>query len=107
MFTDLENKIINKLVDTHLHRPGGYSYFDGGVLDDGIWAICLIDETGDIKTFRGVVSSLIQKGVLRVTCEDGPDKWIELDDLGRQAVIERAAAEAAQAGPAGPTPEGT
>lgn len=86
-FTTLELTVVNALVnnfapvDKRIRGNGGYSFFDGGLSADnsGTWAYCLIEESGNPKTYRGVISSLVKKGFLAsYRTEDGV--WIDLTE---------------------------
>lgn len=59
-YTELENQVINGFTTNK------YSFFDEGfVAGSPTWSDIFIEECGDTKTFRGVISSLIKKGFFR------------------------------------------
>jgi len=74
--TQLEANVLNQLADEH---------WKGQFMDDGMgelfgteWAhvdtyIPAKDISGDMKVIRGVLSSLIKKGLVRSCEADGPD----------------------------------
>jgi len=100
-FTALENTIVEKLVNMAKPREerddkiGEYSFFDMGVFEDGIWADCLVDECGDYRVYRGVLSSLIKKGFFSHSyISDGQaGHWVELTENGGKTVAEMAGVE--------------
>lgn len=93
-FTENESIIFNQLVNTFKSSAqrdssvGSYSFFDGGLAagwDSGTYADVMIDETGDPKVFRGVVSSLIKKGFLESNrSEDGV--WLMLTEAAVEEI---------------------
>lgn len=59
-YTELENQVINGFL------TNSYSFFDEGfVAGSPTWADIFIEECGDTKIFRGVISSLIKKGFFK------------------------------------------
>lgn len=97
-FTQNELVIVNALVNMlrsedknpkYDPKAGGFSYFDAGVLDDGIWSTVLIEEAGPVKTFRGVFASLVKKDIFTPGIKDsyGEDgAWTELTENGREVI---------------------
>lgn len=80
-YTELENQVINGFVTNR------YSYFDEGLVEGSdTWSDCFIEECGDTKVFRGVVSSLIKKGFFN--CSTWSDRGAHALYLTQKAVDE-------------------
>lgn len=66
IYTELENYVIDGFI------RNDYGFFDEGlVAGSDTWSDIFIEECGDAKIYRGVVSSLIKKGFFRSST------WVE------------------------------
>lgn len=98
-FTANELTIVAGLVNTFAPRDkrteeGSYSFFDGGLaagFESGTWADCIIDETGEAKVFRGVISSLIKKDFFE-SSRDEDGVWLMLTEAAVEEITARIAA---------------
>jgi len=90
-YTDLENEVINGFLNAEegYGYRGGYSFFDNGVeVGSDTWGSVFVEELGDPKIYRGVISSLVQKGFFRSFRADG-DTAILLTQLAVDEINSR------------------
>lgn len=82
-YTDLENEVIDGFLGNR------YSFFDEGFVNGSdTWTDIFIEECGDPKIFRGVISSLIQKGFFKSARVDG-DSALWLTQLAEDEIESR------------------
>ncbi len=74
ILTTLEEDVMNAI------RTSGYYDCD----KDAVWSNCLIDscEVCEDKQLSGVVSSLVKKGLVKVTAKGTPSSCVEYTDEG-------------------------
>lgn len=85
-YTDLENEVIDAFIIDDGRR---YSFFDEGLVSGSCtWTSIFIEECGDPKIFRGVISSLIKKGFFRSNGE-GRESSLWLTDIAENEINSR------------------
>ncbi len=76
-FTELEKKVLKTSRETDF----------GDILDYPLWVDAIIDNSElDPKIARGVISSLVKKGIFIVSNYDKNDKTISVTDKGRKII---------------------
>lgn len=97
-YTELENEVIEGFRrKPYTHEESGkvqyfssYSFFDNGYeVDSDTWADIFIEECGDPKIYRGVISSLIKKGFFYTTRPWDNEVGLHLTELAIEELQKR------------------
>jgi len=76
--TDLESKVLKNIFESEYH-----SSIPENAMDTSTWYFCAAGYSIDPKTVRGVVTSLVKKGLVIVFEEKNPDdSTIRMTDEG-------------------------